>query len=77
MQISAPKIHHRLSEVAGTARGRQRCREIADFGFGGGQRLADGKEPRHDTLDVAVDRRCLFAERDGRNRRGRVGADAR
>ena len=70
------EIHHRLREVAGPVLGHQRFRQGADQGLGLRQRLLDHEEAGHHPLHIAVHRRSLLVEGDGRDRRRRIGADA-
>ena len=52
-------------------------RQAPDLLLGRGQRLLHREQPGDHPLDVAVDGRGARAEGDGRDRRRRVGADAR
>ena len=70
------EIHHRLGEIAGAALRHQRLGAGADFGFRRRQFGLDRIEPRDHPLDVAVDRHRPPAERDRRDRRRGVAADA-
>ena len=71
------EVHHGLGEVAGALRRRQRRGEPLQLVLGAGSGCAHGEQPRDDALDIAVDGRGRLAEGDGRNRRRRIGADAR
>ena len=72
------EIHHRLGEIARPVGRHQRL----DAGRGSpawraGSGVRDREEPRHHPLDIAVDHRRRPVEGDRRDRRRRVGADAR
>ncbi len=71
------EIHHRLGEVARAPRRRELGGELPDLRLRAGQFVLDREQPRHDALDVAVDRRRARVERDRRDRGRRVGPDAR
>ena len=71
------EIHHRLGEVAGPQRRDQGRGELLQPRLCRGQRQGDGVEPSDDALDIAVDRRHRTVERDRRDRRRGVAADAR
>ena len=70
------EVHHRLGEIAGAALRHQRLGARADFGLGRRQFGLDGVEPRDHPLDVAVDRHRAAVERDRRDRRRGIAADA-
>ena len=70
------EIHQRLREIAGAARRQQRRRQPLDHRLGRRQRLFYGKQPRHHALDIAVHRHRRGIERDRRDRRRGVVADA-
>ncbi len=71
------EIHHRLRVVAGARCRRQRRGQAAQRRLGVRQRLGMREEPRHDALDIAVDRRCRAVEGDCRHRRRGIVADPR
>ena len=69
-------IHQRLREIARPVGGGQRRSGGGDGCSRFGDRRIDRVQARHDARDVAVDRRGVPIERDGGDRRRRIGADA-
>ena len=70
-------VHQRLREIPGAAARNQRARGLVDGGTVLHDRGREGVEARDHARDIAVDRRGGFVKRDRRDRRGRVGPDAR
>ena len=77
VQMVAPRSITAWAKSPGRSPGTSSSVRRADQGLCLGQRLLDHEEPGHDPLHIAVDRRRLLVEGDGRHRRRRIGADAR
>src|SRR5690242_10085595 len=71
------EIHQSLRKIPAAALRGEPLRELLDVGFCHGQCLVDGTKPRDHALDIAIDRHHTRIERDGRDRRRSVAADAR
>jgi hypothetical protein len=72
------QLHERLVEFTGRATGHELPRQRSDRAVKRrrADALADAREARQDTLDVAIDRGNTLAERDARDGPGGVRPDA-
>ena len=71
------QIHQGLRPVSRAVVGDQRTRQPPEFGLRARQRRLHRKQPRHDTLDIAVNHIGRATEGDGGHGGGGIGTDPR
>ena len=71
------EVHRRLREIAGAPLRHERLGQLPEPRLAARQLFAHREEPRHDPLDIAIDRRKTPVEGDRRDGAGGVIADPR